>query len=164
MGAMLHALGGAIPGCLISTRSLSSSEPSSEPRRAARRSTGSSDPSRDDGPSRTESDSPRTSRSSGSEGDGSDPEPKRPAGGRRSDRDEEEARLRSRVRLIATSVILVALAAYIAVDLFGRLFRDSSFRTADPTIFGILVSAILALAGVAGLDWLAGRIKSGDDK
>jgi hypothetical protein len=146
MGAMLHALGGAIPGCLISTRSLSSSEPSSEPRRAARRSTGSSDPSRDDGPSRTESDSPR------------------PAGGRRSDRDEEEARLRSRVRLIATSVILVALAAYIAVDLFGRLFRDSSFRTADPTIFGILVSAILALAGVAGLDWLAGRIKSGDDK
>jgi hypothetical protein len=160
MGPM-HAMLG-FDSCLISTLSLSQSERPSEPERPSRRSGGSSGRSRDDGRKTIDDEQPSASRSSGSGGDGSDPDTRRPVAGRRSDRDDEEARLRNRIRLIAVAVFLAALVAYVAVDLFGRLFRDATFRTADPTIFGILVSAILAFAGVAGLDWLAGRIKGGD--
>ncbi len=117
------------------------------------------------GAGREKSDSGSQRNSTRSEGGGSPSGRGTSEGGQRSGaRDHAEERLRSRIRWIALIVFLGAFAAYVVVDLFGRLFRDGSFRTADPTIFGILIAAIAAFAGVGGLEWLGSIFGKRDDK
>lgn len=71
-------------------------------------------------------------------------------------KDRTEERLQRRFRLVAVGVLLAMLVLEVVVDLFGRLLINPEFRISE-VLFGTMLSAILLLLGVAGLERITGR-------
>lgn len=69
--------------------------------------------------------------------------------------DEDEARLRRRLRFISGIVILSLLSLLVIVDTFGRLLVRSDFRVSD-LFLGTLSGVLLLLLGIEGFTRLPG--------
>ena len=62
----------------------------------------------------------------------------------------------SDLRLLAIKVFLGLSVLLIAADVFGRLFKDSTFH-ADPVVAGLVFGTLLSLLGLEGIQRLLNR-------
>lgn len=73
------------------------------------------------------------------------------AGGSNGHKDPIEEKLVRRFRLVAVSILLAMVVVYVFAQIFITNFHASE------VIFGTMISAILLLLGVSGLNWLTGK-------
>lgn len=62
------------------------------------------------------------------------------------------------LRRWAVKVFLFLSVLVVLVDLFGRLFRDPTFKV-DPVVFGLVFGTLLALLGLEGINRVLGSGK-----